>query len=27
MQIGGGLDSQNTGIKVKHIADLLAEKL
>ena len=27
MQIGGGLDNQNTGIKVKHIADVLAEKL
>ena len=27
MQIGGGLDSQEPGVKVKHIADLLAEKL
>ena len=27
MQIGGGLDSHKTGIKVKHIADVLAERL
>jgi Fe-S oxidoreductase len=27
MQIGGGLDKQAQGIKVKHVADILAENL
>lgn len=27
MQIGGGLDKQMPNVKVKHIADILAEEL